>query len=1494
MSTKTLRRVNYFGLFLSITIFLFGITTNAQSSWNSQDWGYRRAITVSNSSGNVLNNYQFKVTLNNSFDFSRCKIDGSDIRFTSDDSQTLIPYWFEEWNPAGNSATIWVKVPTIPTTGTTIYQYYGNLNATFPTTSAPTTVDLPPTGPWTNIAGVTVNGRNGGLLAENMVEENGTYWQLFSDRNFCNAQLGLAKNISSDPGNASGWNWNGNLIIDFSNRSSNTAFAGDPRLNGTEGNILDPYLDSPHIVKGDDGYWYLFYHWIVGGDPHGSCGVNGTWSWTVGSYAEIGMARAISITGPYTEVDPFILKSSAREGDNDAWDWARVSEPYVFKRDDGKWIMLFMGDKGNFDDKGNPNIYYIEQCSYATADNITGPYTKWQGGHVPFIPYGPPGSLDAGTIADAHPVKFGNTYYIFYAASPSTFGWSTMYLTTTDWENVTKSTSYVYTNEGNSPFRGAISKFNNTYYFSYLGSSGSSSGPFMITTQPATGTIPGQSLYGTDAVFDFYDGFDGNTLDRSKWNGSGTDVDPGYTGTATVSNGELVITNSGGFISELSAKQLFGIGKMFEARAKHSSTGFAGEIGFGRLESGAAWSGPPYGFKNQRIMDLRAINGSDFVIDADNADHVESPGDYVVTSIPLDFTNYLVHKVMRVDNNNVKFQLDNLPITTISNTPDRPNRVSSDPLGPWFFMLGGSSMNVDWLRVRGYADPEPTFSIGAEGQLPPAIPTLISPNDLAVNVPTQIELKWNSVSRADNYTLQVARDAGFTDKFIPDQTLTGISYNITGLSNNTTYYWRVSANNPGGSIGFSTFRRFTTIIILPAAPTLISPNDFAGGVSIEPTLTWSSVSGAATYTLRVARDQNFTDVVFSDETLTSTSHTTTGLTNSTTYYWHVRANNSSGSSGFSETRSFTTVSAAVPILSWPIGSATVYTTTVTFSWYVNTGGSGLKYDLLYSTNSDMSSPTIITGLTLNTLTASGFLSGKTYYWQVRTKTSSGAISAYSTIENFKIIAQNPGAVKPIPSWPIGGVTVYTNFPTLCWYLMSAGTGLTYEIEIGTGPLNGTPTYTVTCMNITLTGLSSGITYFWRVRSTNGSAYSDWSNTESFNTVNVVTGPVKPIPAWPIGGAFVYTNYPTLSWYIGTLRPGLKYEVEYGTGPLTGTPNILGISSFNTNLTGLTSGTTYFWRVRSTDEITYSDWSELASFKTISGSSTVSTPVPTWPIGSTTVYTNSPTLYWYVSGSSIGLTYEVQYATNALMSDLTTISSLSSMSAVLTGLSNGVTYYWRVRSFDGTLYSYSPIVSFTISAGNACVIPMPASPIAEVNVGTVSPMLSWSLPTATETLIYELQYSKNPEMINAKVIDNVANPYLSLKGLESGTIYYWRIKSKASDGKTSEYSSVESFNTGNITSTEIIENIPTRFSLKQNYPNPFNPSTTIEFGIPSAGNYVLKVFNVLGQAVRILAYKNFSAGFHKVTFDASSLTSGIYFYQLFGNEVNLIRKMMLIK
>jgi hypothetical protein len=97
-----------------------------------------------------------------------------------------------------------------------------------------------------------------------------------------------------------------------------------------------------------------------------------------------------------------------------------------------------------------------------------------------------------------------------------------------------------------------------------------------------------------------------------------------------------------------------------------------------------------------------------------------------------------------------------------------------------------------------------------------------------------------------------------------------------------------------------------------------------------------------------------------------------------------------------------------------------------------------------------------------------------------------------------------------------------------------------------------------------------------------------------------------------------------------------------------------------------------------------------------------------------------------------------------------------------------------------------------------------------------------------------------------------------------------------------------------TAVEQKKEVPTEFSLKQNYPNPFNPSTVIEFGLPSAGKYVLKVFNILDQTARVLADKEFNAGYQKVTFDAKDLSSGIYFYQFFGEKVNIMKKMILVK
>ncbi len=91
-----------------------------------------------------------------------------------------------------------------------------------------------------------------------------------------------------------------------------------------------------------------------------------------------------------------------------------------------------------------------------------------------------------------------------------------------------------------------------------------------------------------------------------------------------------------------------------------------------------------------------------------------------------------------------------------------------------------------------------------------------------------------------------------------------------------------------------------------------------------------------------------------------------------------------------------------------------------------------------------------------------------------------------------------------------------------------------------------------------------------------------------------------------------------------------------------------------------------------------------------------------------------------------------------------------------------------------------------------------------------------------------------------------------------------------------------------------EFIPTEFVLEQNYPNPFNPSTTIKFSVPKAGIYSLRVFNVLGQEVAKVLNGELNVGTHEATFNASALGSGVYFYNLTGNDVSITKKMMLIK
>jgi len=151
-------------------------------------------------------------------------------------------------------------------------------------------------------------------------------------------------------------------------------------------------------------------------------------------------------------------------------------------------------------------------------------------------------------------------------------------------------------------------------------------------------------------------------------------------------------------------------------------------------------------------------------------------------------------------------------------------------------------------------------------------------------------------------------------------------------------------------------------------------------------------------------------------------------------------------------------------------------------------------------------------------------------------------------------------------------------------------------------------------------------------------------------------------------------------------------------------------------------------------------------------------------------------------------------------------------------------------------------------------------------------LTWDLNTST-TVVYHI-ITKTGESVNI----TLANGVTSNSGVVSISAVSWT----SGDGVS------------NPTSVDMISEIPSDYSLSQNYPNPFNPSTKISFTLPSSSNVSLKVFNTIGQEVSELVNENLQPGKYSTDFNASKLSSGIYFYTLMTNNFNTTKKMILIK
>jgi hypothetical protein len=336
---------------------------------------------------------------------------------------------------------------------------------------------------------------------------------------------------------------------------------------------------------------------------------------------------------------------------------------------------------------------------------------------------------------------------------------------------------------------------------------------------------------------------------------------------------------------------------------------------------------------------------------------------------------------------------------------------------------------------------------------------------------------------------------------------------------------------------------------------------------------------------------------------------------------------------------------------------------------------------------------------------------------------------------------------------------------------------------------------------------------------------------------------------------------------------------------------------------LQSGTKYYWRVQSINPGGESAFAGPDSFAVMVAP--VTSPVLVSPLnGATYQRADTLSLVWHSTLGASG--YSVQFSDTVSFTRFVVNDSTADTTCRITSLKNLKKYYWRVRGFNAGGFG-----SFSVADSLTTIVSVPAVPEAlvptyrAINVPR-NTQFNWSVSTLANK--YQLQISTSPNLytsgdsigaflVNNVVIDTIVTDtsFQLSAPLAASEKYYWHVRAIDTAG-ISSYSNnpVSYFTTSAVDGINEMGGIPKEFALLQNYPNPFNPSTIIKYDLPKSQMVSLKIYNILGQQVATLVNTFQSAGYYSVNFNASHLSSGVYFYMLRTDSFNSIHKMLLLK
>jgi len=328
----------------------------------------------------------------------------------------------------------------------------------------------------------------------------------------------------------------------------------------------------------------------------------------------------------------------------------------------------------------------------------------------------------------------------------------------------------------------------------------------------------------------------------------------------------------------------------------------------------------------------------------------------------------------------------------------------------------------------------------------PATPILISPTDSATGVSVSTTFSWKTIANADSFSLQVSLSNSFENYVFNKSGLTGTSKQVTGLNYLTLYYWRVNATNKYGTSNWSNTNSFITTGTLPEVPVLFSPVTGTTNVSTMATLNWYASSEATSYTLQLSKNSLFTSLEYDQSGLTGTSQQVNKLNNLTLYYWRVSASNNYGTSGWSNTNSFTTIGSPpeIPVVLSPANGSINVTTPPTLSWNASTNA--ISYSLQISKDSSFTileyNQSVITGTNKQ---VPGLIKYTLYYWRVSATNFYGT-SQYSNIWNFTTSTATPCPGTPTVTYA-GKIYNTVQIVDQCWLKENLDVGIMIEANI---------------------------------------------------------------------------------------------------------------------------------------------------------------------------------------------------------------------------------------------------------------------------------------------------------------------------------------------------------------------------------------------------------------------------------------------------------------